>query len=275
MRLHLRTEAKTIEILANISTAFPGFSPSLFPWNLRSALRGVASWFNINQFCQDPGLVLSRPCQAYKSEFLLNQHQELASLESLGPFWNGESHAVRSNAGPEPSWSEWINLDCVLHEVGASQVHQESPIASAGVTVETPSAYEAGASSIEAAFQTTCHPFEFCQPSFGLNVPAKSNIDLQQKALLACSNGTNSKVVRDSISPIQSDWNTTTSSSALTYDCDLRDKTGRGFTMPLSDNFRTESQENLKSRISRLSPSKCPHCRKNISRKQFRYALLM
>jgi len=192
-------------------------------------------------------------------------------LELYGQFWNGESHAVLSNAVPEPAWwTDFINTDFVSNEVVANQFHQESRIASAGVSLEISSAKEAGASSIEAAFQTTCQPFGFCQQSFGLNVPANSDIDLQQKALLAYPDGTNSEVIRDSTSPIQSGWNPTTSSSALGFDCDLRDKTNRGFTTPLNETFCQESQEKRKSQVPRLNPSKCPHCCKNVSSKQSR-----
>lgn len=225
----------------------------------------------INQSYHSHGLGLSGPCQVCKSEFLLNQYQESVSLELYGQFWNGESHAVLSNAVPEPAWwTDFIDTKFVSNEVVTNQVHQESRIASAGVSLEIPSAKEAGTSSIEATFQTTRQPFGFCQQSFGLNVPANSNIDLQQKALLACPDGTNSKVIRDSTPPIQSEWNPTTSSSALRFDCDLRDKTSRGFTTFPNKTFCQESQEKRKSQVPRLNPFKCPHCCKNVSSQRFR-----
>lgn len=227
--------------------------------------------FTIDQSYHGHGLVLSRPCQVRKSELRLNQYQESASLELYGQFWNGESHAVLSNAVPEPAWwTDFINTTLVSNEVVANQVHQESQIASAGVSPEIPSAKEAGTSSIEAAFQTTCAPFGSYQQSFGLNVPDNSDIDLKQKALLDCPDGTNSKVIRDSTSPIQSDWNPTTPSSALRFDCDLHDKTGRDFTTLPNEVFCQESQEKRKSQVPRLNPFKCPHCYKNVSSKQFK-----
>ena len=234
-----------------------------------------ASCFTINQSSQDPGLVLSRPCQAYKSELPSYQYHDLASLELPGSFWNGQSHAAHSNAGSEETWWDWINPDCVLDESDSIHVNQGSRIASSGVSIEIPSTIEARVSSTEAAFQTICHTSGSRQPSFGLDLPANSDIGLRTKALLAYSDGTNSKVVRDSTSPAQFDWNPTTSSSVLSYDCDLSDNNSSGFTTPLSKISYEQSQGNPKSQIPRANPSKCPHCHKIISRKQFMYAPLL
>jgi len=207
-----------------------------------------------------------------RSEFLLNQHPESASLELPGSIWNGESHAVLSNAVQEPRWwTEFVNTQFVENQVVANQVHQVSRITSAGVSVEIPRANEAGTSNIETAFQTTCHQtFGSCQQSFEFNVPANFDIDFELEALSAGPDGSNSKVIQTSTSPVQSDWNPTTSSSALSFDCDPRNKTDRSFTPWSNETFYEESQKKLKCPISRPNPSTCPHCRKIISSKQFR-----
>lgn len=181
-----------------------------------------------------------------------------------------------SDAVQDPVWwTDCINPEYASKEVVTNQVHQKSRIAPASVSLEISRAEEAGTSSVEAAFQTTYEPFGFCQQSVGLNVPATSDIELRQKALLACPDGPNSKVIRDSKSSIQSDWNLTTSSSAQRFDCDLRDKTGRSFTTLPNETFCQDSQEKRKSQVSRLNPFKCPHCHKNGSSKRSKYALLL
>lgn len=101
-------------------------------------------------------------------------------------------------------------------------------------------------------------------------MPASSDIDFEQMALSARPDDTNSKVIRNSTSPLQSDWKLTTSSSALRFACDLRDKTGAGFTPLPNETFCQESQEKRKSQVPRLNPFKCPHCCKIFSSKQFR-----
>ena len=178
---------------------------------------------------------------------------------------------------PDPAWwTDFVHTELVSNEGVANRVHQASQIASAGVSLETPSAKAAGSSSIEAAFQTTCQPFGFCQHSSGFNVPANSNIELQQKALLARPDGTNSNLARDSISPIQPDWNPATSSSALCFDRDFRDKTGRGFRRLSNEISCHKSPGKRKSQVPRLNPFECPHCCKIFSSKLlFRYALLL
>ena len=179
-----------------------------------------------------------------------------------------------SNTGPEPTWwTDFINTNVVSDAGVESPVHQEGPFASASVS-ETSSATPVGSPSIEAAFQTTSQPFGSYRQSFGVNASANFDIDLRPQANLAFPNGTNSKSVQDSTSPVQFDWNFMTSSSALRYYCDIHDKNSRSFTTPPSESFCQESQERRKRPISRLHPFECPYCRNHISSKRVRYAIL-
>ena len=103
-----------------------------------------------------------------------------------------------SNAVPEPDW--WtinINTELVANENGVNQLHQFSPFASAGVSLEIPSSNETGSPSIEAAFQTTCQSFGSCQESFELDFQANPEVCFEQKAPLAYPDDDYSKVIRD------------------------------------------------------------------------------
>ena len=193
-----------------------------------------------------------------------------------GQFWNAESHPVLPNAvASEPSWwTDFVDTSFVSDQAVENQVRQESQIASAGVSLEMPGANDAETCSREAAFQTTCEPFGFCQQPSGLNVPANSAIEFEQNALSACSDDTNSMIIRNSISPTQPDWNFT-SSSAPRFDCDLRDKSGRGLTPFSGEPFCQETQEKRKSQIPRLNPFRCPHCAKRVPSGLSRYVLLL
>lgn len=178
------------------------------------------------------GLELSGPCQFNKSEFLLNQYSQSASLQLYGQVWNDDSHAAISTTAPDPDW--WT--DNINSEAFSDEVHQDCRIALASVSPEIPCANEVGTASVLAAFQTTSQPSGFCQQSFGFNVPASFDIDFEREALLAYPDGATCKVVQNSISLVQSDWNSMKPSSAR------------------------RSRKKSKSQFSSLRPFKCPQC---------------
>lgn len=204
----------------------------------------------INQNHHGRGLVLSRSCQVRKSEFLLYQYPESASLKLHGQFRNDDSHAANSIAVPDPAWwDDYFDytayIDSINPESVSNRVHQESRIALASVSPEIPCAKEVGTDSI-AAFQTASQLSGFCQQSLGFNSAANFDNNLEQEALSACPDGANSK---DSLLIVQSDWNET---------------------------FCQESQEKSKIQISILNPFKCPHCFNPFSSEQrLRYVLLL
>ena len=185
-------------------------------------------------------------------------------MQSYSQFGNGQYDAVLFDAVPDPAWwTDNINDEPASREIVADQVHQESRIESTAVSFETLSATEVGTSSNEVVFPITCQPPGFCQQSFGFNMPANPDFDIQQKALQACPDATNSKVIRHSTSPSQPDWDDPTSPPTLPLDCDFR------------GNSSQESQEKRKSQVPRLDPFSCPHCCKTYhSRKQLRFAYL-
>jgi len=204
------------------------------------------------------GLELSGPCQSNKSELHLNQYPESTLLpQFFGQVWNVESHAVTPIAAPDPSWlTEFTNI--------VDEVNQECPFASASVSAEIPCANEVGTGSTPAAFQTATQPFGSCQ-SFEVNELANSSIDFEWMALFDCPDGTNSMVAQNHISPVQSDWDSTTSSSAPSSDCDFQLDNSRVSTPPGNETLYLETQEKRKSQIPILHPFQCPHCLKPFS----------
>jgi hypothetical protein len=233
--------------------------------------------FIINQNHHGRGLVLSGSCQVRKSEFLLHQYPESASLKLHGQFRNDDSHATHSIAVSDPAWwNDYFDytayIDCINPESVANRVHQESRIALASVSPEIPCAKEVGTDSV-AAFQTASQPSGFCQQSLGVNGAANFDNNLEQKALSACPDGTNRK---DSISLVQLDWNSMISPLALRSDCDFHGRTSRGSTPLWNETFCQESQEKRKIQISILNPFKCTHCSNPFSSEQrLRYVLLL
>lgn len=208
----------------------------------------------------DHDLELSGSCESSKSEYLLNQHPQSAPFQLHGQVWNDDFPAVFPIAGPDPDW--WtlnINSESVSSDI---EVHQECLIALASVSLEPPRANGVGMDSLSAVFQPASQPSGLSQQSLDFNVPAIFDIDFGQEALLAFPDSASCMVVRNSISPLQSDWNSMASTSTPRSEYDFSGTTSRVSTPLRNETLYQESQSYRKSQISVLRSFKCPHCSK-------------
>jgi len=209
-------------------------------------------------------LELSGSCQFSKSELPLNQYPQSAQFQLYGQVRNDDSRTVSSIATPDPDWwSENINLDHF-----SSEVHQEYQVAPACVSEETPGAYEVGTDSVPAAFQPASQSFGYSQESFDLNGLANYNVEIEQRASLARPDTANCMADTNSISPAQSDWNSSSSYSTPYPLFDLYNSTSRVSTPSGNETLYQGSQESGKTQIPVLRPIVCPHCSRPFSVEQ-------
>jgi hypothetical protein len=175
-----------------------------------------------------------------------------------------------SIAAPDQDW--WT--DNINSEFISSEVHQECRISLASVSLEPPSAIESDSTS--EGFQAASQPSGFSQQSFDFNMPADFDIDFEQKASQAYSDSASCMVAQNSVSPIQSDWNSTQSSSTLPFDCDFYGNISSVSTPPGDETLSQESQERRQSQISVFDPFNYPHCFKPFpSEQRLKYVALL
>jgi len=169
-----------------------------------------------------------------------------------------------STAAQDPACSlDLYDLDFLWNLGATNQNYEEGQFASAGAFI--PGVEEAGASSIDTAFQTTWRSSGYSHQSFDFEVPGDTGVVIEQTAVLAGPDYANNEVIRDFQSVSQFDWSSMTSYSTPRFRCDSPPKTGKE-TEPAATRVSVQgSQETPKSRISRLDPLTCPHCRANFS----------
>jgi len=128
------------------------------------------------------------------------------------------------------------------------------------VEFEAALADEVELESMSPAFQLSSQPFGFAQQPLGSNILANHDIEIAQRARLARPDTANCMVDTSSISPAQSIWNSTLSSSTPESPCDLYISTDRVSTPLRNETLYQESHETDKAQISVLRPFRCPHC---------------
>jgi len=213
----------------------------------------------------DHDLELSGSCESSKSESLLHQHPQSAPFQLHSQVWNNVFPAVFPIPAPDPDW--WtlnINSQFVSSDI---EVHQECLIALASVSLKPPRANEVGMDSLSAVFQPASQPSGLSQQSFYFNEPANFDIDCEQEALLAFPDSASYMEVRNSISPLQLDWNSMASTSTPRSNCDFSSMTSRVSTPLGNETLCQESQQHRKNQISVFRSFKCPHCPKQFASK--------
>ena len=212
---------------------------------------------------------------------LLYQYPESALWENYGQFWNDVSASSVSTAVQDPACGLDFYDTRFLWNLGVTnQNHQEGQFASAAVTI--PDVEEAGAYSIDTAFQTTWQSSGYSHPSFDFEAPGDyTGPVIGQTAATAGPDDANNEVIGEFQSASQSNWSSATSYSTLHSQSrrDLPTKTGKETNHPATGGVSVQESQKMrarKSRISRLDPLTCEHCRtsfRSTAIKRFRYVL--
>jgi hypothetical protein len=131
------------------------------------------------------------------------------------------------------------------------------------------------APSISAVFQPAFQPSGSSQESVDFYVPANFAIDFDFQASQACPDSADCITLQNSIPLVQSEENSTESSSTPGFVCDTYSTASGAFTHPENQAVRNESQEKPKSQLPTLPASKCPYCPKIFSNERLGYVLCL
>jgi hypothetical protein len=177
--------------------------------------------------------------------------------------WNNDHLAVSSIPAPEHWWTEFVNTDNVEDEVYQNRQIVPESVSQTSHVLEAP--------SISAVFQPAFQPSGSSQETVDFYMPANFAIDFDFQASQACPDSADCITLQNSIPLVQSEENSTESSSTPGFDCDTYSTASGAFTHPENQAVRNESQEKPKSQLLTLPASKCPHCPEIFSNERLGY----